>query len=71
MGLLYKYLNLSITTTDIIYDKGLKFIYENKILLLSMIFSFKTAIQNFFHYDILTRNVYIILFRKYNMAGEN
>jgi hypothetical protein len=25
---------------------------------------------NFFHFDILSRNVYIELLREYNMAGE-
>jgi hypothetical protein len=26
--------------------------------------------KNFFHFDILSQNVYIASFRKYNIAGE-
>jgi hypothetical protein len=27
-------------------------------------------LKSFFHFDILSQNVYIASFRKYNMAGE-
>ncbi len=48
----------------------LKLNSSSNLISLSKINLLKITSTNFFHFDILARNVYITLFRKYIMAGE-
>ena len=64
------FLSLSIVFRTMIVKFPLMKLLFQFVQSLAFFYYLKTTFKNILHFDILSRNVYIALFRKYNMAGE-